>query len=462
MLPVPAAVVVLVREQGGVTEVYLVRRSERLAFLGGFWAFPGGRLEAEDTERQVTGASGERAARIAAAARELAEETGVELPLDASLFLDVGRTVTPDFVHLRFDATYFLVAAPPGADPSVACSGGELTDGAWIAPDVALAEWENGDRLVSPVVVEALRALGEGIPGIAGRLPDRLAKEAACRVWDIASAVSIAMLRTPTLPPATHTNCYLIGGLAQIIIDPASPFADEQAILDAVLDERRAAGRRIAEVWLTHHHGDHIGGAERLAARFGVRVAAHPQTAALLAGRLQVDRLLADGEVATLPAGGGFPERRLRVVATPGHAPGHVCAFEEQTRFVVTGDMVAGVGTIVVDPPEGDMSQYLASLARMQALGARALLPAHGPILADPNGTLEAYVRHRLWREALVASALAAHGVATPAELVPEVYADVPAALHALAERSLLAHLQKLVADGRARNEGGRFSSVSG
>jgi glyoxylase-like metal-dependent hydrolase (beta-lactamase superfamily II) len=271
--------------------------------------------------------------------------------------------------------------------------------------------------------------------------------------------VANAALRTPTLPPATHTNCYVIGGRELVVVDPASPWDDERAVLDRALDALAARGRRVREIWLTHHHVDHVSGASHLAKRLGVPVAAHPTTAALLAGRVDIARTLDDGHVEVLPGDGGdIPERRLRCVFTPGHAPGHHCFLEETTGFLIAGDMVAGVGSIIVDPDEGDMADYLASLRRMAALAPRALLPAHGMTITDPQGKIAEYIQHRLWREELVAGALAARGRATALELVPAVYADTPAHLHPLAARSLLAHLQKLVKDGRVRQVGDGFA----
>ena len=147
-------------------------------------------------------------------------------------------------------------------------------------------------------------------------------------------------------------------------------------------------------------------------------------------------------------------ERRLRCVFTPGHAPGHLCFLEEETGWMAVGDMVASVGTILVDPSEGDMRVYLESLARMAALSPRVLLPAHGAPIADPAGKLAEYVRHRLWREEQVFAALAGRGRSTARDLVPIAYADTAPALHPIAERSLLSHLVKLTGDGRVRTLG--------
>lgn len=268
---------------------------------------------------------------------------------------------------------------------------------------------------------------------------------------EVAPGIRVLALRSPTLPPAAHTNAYLIGPAAGpvAVIDPGSPYPDQQAALDAILAEIP-----IGAVLLTHHHGDHVGGAAALAARWGAPIAAHAATARRLAGRVEVTQLVEDGE-------------RLfgaTAVYTPGHADGHLC-FEVAgggRRAVIAGDMVAGEGTILIDPREGDMALYLASLERLLARPAATLLPAHGPPIADGPGKLREYLAHRRMREARVVAALAAAGGggATLAALVAAVYTDTPAALWPLAERSLLAHLAKLAAEGRARETpGGGWSA---
>jgi glyoxylase-like metal-dependent hydrolase (beta-lactamase superfamily II) len=256
-------------------------------------------------------------------------------------------------------------------------------------------------------------------------------------------------VRSPTLPPATHTNAYVVGtaetGLA--VIDPASPWDEEQGALDRYLD---ALAIPIAAVVLTHHHVDHVGGAAHLARRTGAPIIAHRATADLLAGRLAVDRTLDEGDVLAFgPAG-------LRALHTPGHASGHLCFLDEAAGVLIAGDMVASVGTIIIDPApgEGDMRLYLASLERLRALGCRVLLPAHGDPIRDPHGHLSFYLAHRLEREGRVVAAMQ-QGPATVEDLVPRAYPDVAPAVYPLAARSLLAHLLKLQAEARAVEEAG-------
>jgi glyoxylase-like metal-dependent hydrolase (beta-lactamase superfamily II) len=260
----------------------------------------------------------------------------------------------------------------------------------------------------------------------------------------VATGIRMLALRTPTLPPAAHTNTYLVGPERgpQVLVDPGSPYPDQQAVLDRVLAAEAAAGRPLGLIVLTHHHGDHVGGAPAAAARWNASIAAHALTARRLAGRVEVTRELSGGEV--------LGQVGVTCVHTPGHADGHLC-FEHGGASIV-GDMVAGIGTILIDPSEGDMSEYLASLALLDARAAsQHLLPAHGPAITDGHAKLREYIAHRTMRENRVLAALPTDRDAAAADLVPIAYADTAKALWPLAERSLRAHLDKLVKEHRAR-----------
>jgi ribonuclease/clavin/mitogillin len=259
-------------------------------------------------------------------------------------------------------------------------------------------------------------------------------------VWRLA-------LRTPTLPPATTTNTLVVVGRDVAVIEPATPDPDERGRLDAALAELQAAGKRVVAILVTHHHVDHVGYAGALATRHSAPILAHDQTASRV--RFAVDRRLDDGERVVL--GDGVV---LRAVFTPGHAPGHLCYVEERSNIAHVGDMVAGEGTILIDPHDGgDMAAYLASLQRVGALGLAAIVPAHGPVLRDPQAVVDHYMKHRLAREARIVEALW-RGPIDMAALVAAAYADAPRALWPLAERSAEAHLRKLEDERRATRVG--------
>jgi len=324
---------------------------------------------------------------------------------------------------------------------AVAVTDARLAGALRASPSELLAQWSRAEIVMEPVMLAAVRALaaGESIDA-AARRPARV---------EPAPGVLVVPLRTPTLPPATHTNCILVGDAELALVEPATPYDDERDRLLAIIEELAQSGRRVVALLLTHHHGDHVGAAAEMRARLGVPLCAHVETARRVASIVKVDRELQDGEEAF----------GLRAVFTPGHAPGHLCYLEPRTRTLLAGDMVAGEGTILIAPQDdGDMAQYLDSLARMAALDAHVLVPAHGPPSASPRALCEHYIRHRLMREDKVVAALrSAGGAARPAEILPIVYDDTPLAAWPLAAISLTAHLEKLAREGRARAEGNHW-----
>ncbi len=278
---------------------------------------------------------------------------------------------------------------------------------------------------------------------VRGLVPAAADPESPPVAMPVAPGIRVLALRTPTLPPAAHTNVYLVGPETGpvAVVDPGSPYPEQQAALDRVLSASPPSA-----VLLTHHHGDHVGGAQALADRWGVPIVAHAATARALAGRVRVTQLLDDDDEAY----------GVRAITTPGHAEGHLCfAVGDAT---LAGDMVAGIGTILIDPSEGDMAVYLASLDKLRARPPAMLLPAHGPAIPDGHAKLSEYLAHRLARESKVAAALRDEPRSLT-ELVGEAYCDTPRMLWGLAERSMLAHLIKLAREHRAIDQGdGRWS----
>jgi glyoxylase-like metal-dependent hydrolase (beta-lactamase superfamily II) len=180
-------------------------------------------------------------------------------------------------------------------------------------------------------------------------------------------------------------------------------------------------------------------------------VLAHSATRERLAGSIAVDGLLMDGDVEEV---GGLA---VEILHSPGHARGHLAFRDPETRALVAGDLVAGQGTIVIDPPEGDMADYLATLGRLVRDGIGSVVPAHGPTIHDGEELLLSYIAHRQMREQQIEEALAGRADRSgyPIELVQDVYPEVPAIFHPLAARQVLAHLLKLEAEGRVDRVGG-------
>jgi glyoxylase-like metal-dependent hydrolase (beta-lactamase superfamily II) len=232
-------------------------------------------------------------------------------------------------------------------------------------------------------------------------------------------------------------------GIPGLIIDPAATLRDEQVRgLDMIRTQKRQGVNHQA-VFLTHHHHDHIGASQRFSQELGLPIWAHAETAARI--DFPVDRTFDDGEPVPTATGSDSPWVTLH---TPGHAPGHLCLWNEQSRQLVAGDMVAGVGTILIDPEDGDMAQYLKSLNRLINLSPNLIYPSHGPVISQATEWLEFYVRHRLEREEKILKAVSPAPIDQD-ELLAQVYNDVSPALMPLAQRSLESHLRKLINEDR-------------
>jgi ribonuclease/clavin/mitogillin len=281
------------------------------------------------------------------------------------------------------------------------------------------------------------------------------------RPRELSLALQLFPALTPTLPPATHTNSYALGSRELLLVEPATPYEDEQRAFCEWARALGSTGRRALAIVATHHHPDHVGGLDVLSRELSLPVWAHAGTKARLSEKLaqHVVRELDDGEL--LPLDGPVPQA-WRVLHTPGHAPGHVCLHEESEKTLIVGDMVASQGSILIARGDGDMKVYLEQLRRLESLGARLALPAHGEPIDEPGALFHRYVEHRLMREKMVLGAIQRGGGRFgPDELLPEAYGDTPKHLWPLALLSLEAHLDKLVADGVvSQDSSGRFRLV--
>lgn len=495
--PRPSSVVVPIAPRGDQTLIFWARRRHDARFLGGFFAFIGGSIDPEDATQNLSSVDSLppefTAAHIACAARELFEETGIlvgseglflsdqeplrslrrELlagsisfariveqfgPIPTHRFIPIGHWVTPEAYELRFDSCFFAIEFTDAELERVQRYQPELQEtelevAEWIRPADALDRFYKGSRVMNLPVRRVLEALTT--TRAQGIFVREDTEESALDAARIMHGLSVIPVRTATLPPATHTNTFFVGEDDFVIVDPGAHGEVELDRLRDVLREAIALGRHPRAIIATHHHPDHIGGIDPLAREFSLEVWAHPRCAERCATRLQtpISRLLRHGDRITLGS------TALETLHTPGHADGHLAFIHEATEVVLAADLVASQGTILVDPDDGHMGDYLDSLRRVHALEPRALLPSHGGVVSNARALLEHYIDHRLAREEKVYRALVEAGESRPMDLVPIAYEDTPKPLWPLAARSTEAHLIHLVELGRATSARGRYSA---
>ncbi len=505
--PKDAAAIILIKNG----EILWARRNPLLKFLGGWHAFPGGKTEESDSEIAVRNCENKDLERfIVTAVREVFEEVGVllvrngekltkgqraslhddlisgrssfkeilddwNLWIDAQDFLYAGFWTTPQFSPVRFKTRFFIAECPPKQTPYAAIS--ELQDIEFIAPQDALRRWENSEVLISPPVLISLQTLKEFSPQrhrdteffkekgkskkaksdfsaplcLCGEnLLEKSQKlDGTINFIELNPRLICFPLKTNTLPPATHTNCFIVGRKEFVVIDAASPFAEEQAKLFAFVDGFVAKGFRCKEIIVSHLHPDHFGGEtalqNHLREKFSLEIplSTHRITAEDLRGKVEFQKFIEDEEIINLKdeAGASF---EITALHTPGHARGHLAFYDESFGFLLSSDNVVGTGSVVIAHPEGNMTDYLNSLERMKNLPhLKHLCGSHGAAIFDARGKIEEYIAHRLEREKQIIEVVE-NGAKTPEEITEIVYRGLDEQLFPLAMKSVLAHLARI------------------
>lgn len=411
---------------------------------------------------------------------------GARLPVGHWAYL--AHWVTPPGMPRRFDTRFFVAPAPPGQEP--VADEAEAQEAFWRTPAQALdpaggllllpvtralLEWLAAHRSVADAVAAA-RAQEE-VPCVRPRLarlgergtillPGAPAYEEVAHLDPEGEGAVQAVLRpgvpvrlsprvirltapNPGVMTGSGTNSYLVGDLAGTAVTVIDPGPDDASHLDALA---ALAQGHLTRILLTHTHPDHAEGAVALARRTGAPLWGM-RAAALAAGENLPYRELFGGE--RIGVGEGTT---LVAHHTPGHASDHLTFVLEEERLLLGGDLVMQGGTVVIDPPEGNLGAYLASLDAMAAADLALVAPGHGFLLGNPPALFRHVIHHRKARESRIIDALMRHESATIDDLLPLAYAETPQPLWPLASRSLLAHLLHLQDTGLVTRNGDHWA----
>ncbi|MGB2155819.1 MAG: MBL fold metallo-hydrolase [Candidatus Poseidoniaceae archaeon] len=473
--PRPTVTLTLTRDGENGVEVLLGRRAESMRAFPGYWAFPGGGVSRTDHEGEafVQNSTSGSSSSVVAVVREMSEELGavpngssvsvidVELRknilTDKSAFINalkdktialntselrhISSRTTPPFGPMQFENTFFhLHIGTQEFKPSTDLQT-EFTALEWMRPSDMIERWKRHEIRVAPPVVTLLMEVERTLGHFGGNMIETAAdlqeRQPGRRSILFAHGVEVVPVKTATLPPADHTNAYLVGDPNGefVLVDPACRMREGMEDLAEAVDRHR--GELIA-ILFTHSHGDHIGDMDLLREAFDVPVWGSEYTSRTV----HCDRILSDGEILQLGC------QEWTVLVTPGHHPGHVCLLSE--AGLVAGDMVAGIGTILIPPGTGDMDVYIEQLQRLQQLEPHLMFPSHGPVIPLPDKTLSYYIKHRMERHQRVLDAVKS-GHRTVSEISIEAYANTPDAHPGLAQDQTLAHLLSHERAGRVQ-----------
>ncbi|MGF6441664.1 MBL fold metallo-hydrolase [Paraburkholderia youngii] len=408
------------------------------------------------------------------------------LTLAADCVYPFAHWITDRDLPRRFDVQFFVARMP--VDQTAVADGAEQFEPLWVRPDEALARHAAGNfAMIFPTVrtlerlrsfdsVDALLAACRAEKSLWSSCPRGGMKAGSvmrcmegdtpygelrlvcpdgqvlhCLDWR--STEAIPLLRNVMRLTATNgglmtgpgTNSYIVGTAATgfIVVDPGpGDLAHLQRIFSAT-------GGDIRMIVCTHSHVDHAPGARPLQSMCPHKppiLGVPSEPAAKASNHFAPDRELLDGEVLTLAHDG--ETHRLLVVSTPGHASNHVCLVLLEDGLLFSGDHILNGSTTIIDPPDGNMTAYLASLDRLDAICTEReiefILPAHGYVLDRARDQIARLKAHRFAREAKIADAVKALPSGSIDDWLRLAYTDVPERLWSAASRSLLAHLERL------------------
>ena len=372
------------------------------------------------------------------AAWRLAAETG-EINLYDDGFFVISERTTPPLAPLRFRNHFFTMECD--VEPNlIDGEKGEFDAYRWATPEQLLKEWYANQIRLPPPLVMILREISEDtIEASIERMV--LSPPNQNNRIEFAPGVECLPLQTATLPPATHTNCYILGlpGGERIIIDPAAKCDEGLIQLREKVEQILSDGSTIKATIFTHRHADHVGDLTAISAIYQAPIWATEETLASISTDASTLRMKEGDTIAVDGV-------QWSVIETPGHCPGQICLVSE--AGIISADNVVQVGTILVPSGEGDMTTYIEGLYRLRDLDANLLFPGHGPVVTNPNKLLTHYINHREKRHEAVFSAWQS-GLREIEDLSHAAYADTPDAHPLLKIDQTMSHVDALRKEGR-------------
>jgi glyoxylase-like metal-dependent hydrolase (beta-lactamase superfamily II)/8-oxo-dGTP pyrophosphatase MutT (NUDIX family) len=478
----------LTRINKGEVEILLGKRASSMRAFPNFWSFPGGGLSRKDVESatKLKLDDDEHGAMKICIVRELCEELGLTisngniLPVDTKIrisvlenkenwlkevvkgnikFDPVGLTlirerITPVFSPIRFHNRFFHLHISNKVPDFNLKEQTEFETAKWYSIKKLIIEWSKHSIYLPPPLFTLIRDLNllleQGIE-INSAINNLNTDSNLEREINFSSGVICIPVKTATLPPASTTNCYLLGkkGGELLLVDPAAHHQDDINWIMELVNSLK--GMKIS-ILLTHRHQDHIGNLKELQKLTNAEIWCSKHTSDYL--QLNNAKILNEGDIIHLK----HPIHTIKweVLITPGHCPGHICLFSR--AGLIAGDMIAGFGTILI-PNEGNMEIYIEQLERIEKLKPRMLFPSHGPLSSVPEKVLSHYISHRKKRQQRVYEAILS-GIEDLASISKYTYEDTPDVHIGLSRQQTLAHLSSLERLGKVSRNNKHWKNI--
>ena len=488
-IPRPSASLIVSRLNSGKEEILLCHRVSEVPSFPDFWAFPGGGVSRVDRkvaeENPSWLAHTEDPVSTITLLRELVEEVGfspdgkgslelVDSEIQNSICNDknmwsyfvrenilkisnfnsqiIAERTMPPLAPIRFTNTFHhLSIGNSRIKPRFPEGLSEFDEYKWWQPKDLLNSWLEHEVRLPPPQVTLTRDIVHAIDKYGSLISafEKLSENPSrgYHILEFAPGVECLPLPTQTLPPATHTNCYILGvsGGERVIVDPAAKSKEALEILKMKVEEIESTGSKIIATIFTHKHPDHIGNLIEISEIYQAPIWASKETLEIIP-KCETDKILKEGDIFEL----NHKDESVywKIIETNGHCPGHICLAGD--AGIISGDNVAVIGTILVPSSDGDMNQYLDGLVKMKNLNPPLLFPGHGPFSANPQRLLNRYINHRSKRHQAVYDAVKNNNFKL--ELIAKIaYQDTPDAHPILLIDQTLSHLKGHIKSGKIK-----------
>ena len=426
-------------------QIFSVIRQNHLDAFPGYHAFPGGKIDDQDLPSRIASSFPKlNPVHLSALCREMKEELSFELE---KAFAEgkiisiepLAEIFAPSFAQIRFRNWFYRIDLKDPAE--FILDEGEFSAGTWITPTTLLKIFQQGKALMVPPLRTMLKQLIQD-PNLKqmGDLSIHFDDSRKIPELEMLEGVRMLMVPSHTLPPAERTNAFRLCDLdsPQILVDP-SPKSDETYLL--LLEQMKQ--ENLEALFLTHHHPDHHQFAPDLASHFNLPIFLSPDSYNRIQNKFGKDyfkniemKLIQEGEEITQWHG-----EPVKVHAVPGHDAGQLALAPESLSWFIVGDLIQGIGTVVISEPEGDMDTYFKTLEKVIALQPSVIIPSHG-IPMGGTFRLEATLQHRKQREEQVLQLFQLNK--TEDQMLESIYQDLPELLYPYALKNIRSHLQKL------------------
>ena len=426
--------------------VFAVQRQPYLLAFPGYHAFPGGKIDNDESSVpfKTRILSDHDPRRMRAIQREVVEELGYDIEKgilqDEVLSIsELAEAVAPVFAPFRFRTWFYRIDLKKIV--RFKADSGEIASSFWSTPENMLDEFREGKSLMVPPTRWVLKGLIEDPQATAlGDLSERYDEDNRVPSLEMLDGITLLPVRSVTLPPASRTNAILLGDedTAKLLIDP-SPNSEEeyQRLLTTIQDRVPNA------IFLTHHHPDHHQFSNQLARELRVPIILSKDTLQRLTAKFG-QQYFENIELQTVSENqqvSSWHGSAVRVYEIPGHDSGHLGLAPDSMEWFLVGDLIQGIGTVVIPSPEGDMATYLNTLKKVISLSPEVIIPSHG-IPMRTTHRLEETLKHRLQRESQILE-LHRSGKSRQ-EILSELYSDTDKRLHPAAMQNIESHLAKL------------------